>query len=451
MSDVQVSVSARTDVGMHRSGNEDSFLIADLTSGAGLDGEMSAHSVGERGSLLIVSDGMGGAAAGEIASQMAVTTIHELFMEKPLGMDASEHLRKAAEEANDRIWTLSQEKQELAGMGATLTAVLVHGTSAYIAQVGDSRAYLIRNRLTKQLTRDQSLAQMLVDAGAIQPDQVGSVPQNVIMQALGTQPNVRVVMTTIQLYRNDLMLLCSDGLSNKIDSDEMQDIIESSDDLAAASSRMIEIANQRGGEDNITVIIARFDGEALRAISESIVYSDNTSTMKQIDVAEEPTEITARLTSPPLPETDCRAAAVAAGSQAAAQEITDPLASMPFAPSGMAEIEERPRATAHIPRKRSYTPIIIYAVLALLLIGFAAYFAYRYFQKPEQLQITPPQEQTSPPPAQPQDQTQAPQQDTQQTPQVQPAPQQDQPQTTPQDNTNQPSTPTAPSGQPPGN
>src|SRR5215210_7263803 len=202
MSDVLVSVSARTDVGMHRSGNEDSLLVADLTTGNGLEESAAAHPVGERGSLLIVSDGMGGAAAGEIASQMAVTTMRETLLENPPGLDLSEHLRKAAEKANEKIWNMSQENADLTGMGATLTAALVHGTSVYIAQVGDSRAYLIRSGHIRQLTKDQSLAQMLIDAGAIQPEQATSVPQNVIMQALGTQPNVRVVMTTVQLCRS---------------------------------------------------------------------------------------------------------------------------------------------------------------------------------------------------------------------------------------------------------
>jgi len=255
---------------MHRSGNEDSFLVADLTAGKiGLGPDVSTHQLGERGSLMIVSDGMGGAAAGEIASEMAVTTMRESLSEMTSSTEISEQLKAAAEIANERIWNRSQDNPELSGMGATLTAVLVQGTTAYIAQVGDSRAYLMRREQIKQLTKDQSLAQMLVDSGAIKPDQMDSVPQNVIMQAMGTQPAVKVAMTAVQLFRNDCLVICSDGLSNKIPPNELREMIQEVGDLTDACRLLIDKANERGGEDNITVIIARFDGEALYSASES--------------------------------------------------------------------------------------------------------------------------------------------------------------------------------------
>src|SRR5947208_3520410 len=145
MNNVLVSVSAGTDVGMHRSGNEDSFLVADLNTGnVRLGSDMNTYDVGERGSLMVVSDGMGGAAAGEIASELAVTTLSESLMEMPTDLVISERLKIATEIANERIWNHAQENPELTGMGATLTAVPVQGTAAYIAQVGDSRAYLVR-------------------------------------------------------------------------------------------------------------------------------------------------------------------------------------------------------------------------------------------------------------------------------------------------------------------
>jgi protein phosphatase len=255
---------------MHRSGNEDSFLVADLTAGKiGLGPDVSTHQLGERGSLMIVSDGMGGAAAGEIASEMAVSTMRESLAEMTSSTEISEQLKAAAEIANERIWNRSQDNPELSGMGATLTAVLVQGTTAYIAQVGDSRAYLIRRQQIKQLTKDQSLAQMLVDSGAIKPDQMDSVPQNVIMQAMGTQPAVKVAMSAVQLFRNDCLVICSDGLSNKIPPNELREMIQEVGDLTEACRLLIDKANERGGEDNITVIIARFDGEALYSASES--------------------------------------------------------------------------------------------------------------------------------------------------------------------------------------
>src|SRR5262245_25579821 len=269
MSDVLVSISARTDVGMHRAGNEDSFLVADLTTGnADLGLDASTHPLGERGSLMIVSDGMGGAAAGEVASEMAVTTIRESLEEMPASLEISERLKAAAEYANERIWNHSQDNPELSGMGATLTGVLVQNTTAYVAQVGDSRAYLVRGEQIKQLTKDQSLAQMLVDSGAIRPEQMESVPQNVIMQALGTQPVVKVAMTAVELYRDDCLVICSDGLSNKVASHELRETVKGTSDLTEACRALIDKANERGGEDNITVIIARFDGEALHSASE---------------------------------------------------------------------------------------------------------------------------------------------------------------------------------------
>jgi protein phosphatase len=263
MSAVILSVWAQTDVGMQRADNEDSFLVADLSTGAiGLSSETASHEVGKRGSLLVVSDGMGGAAHGEIASDMAVTTLREVLHSDD-ETEIADRLRKSAEIANDRIWTLAQNNPELNGMGATLTAALVCGNTAYIAQVGDSRAYLIRGDQIKQITKDQSLVQMLMDYGVIRPDQVNQVPPNVIMQALGTQPDVKVSMTEVRLADRDCLLLCSDGLSNKMNADELRKAVIKAGELNAACSDLVSTANQRGGEDNITVVLARFSGEGL--------------------------------------------------------------------------------------------------------------------------------------------------------------------------------------------
>jgi protein phosphatase len=266
MDDVTVSVFAQTDVGMQRSGNEDAFLVADLSTGnVGLGDAASAHPIGERGALLIVSDGMGGAAHGEIASEMTVSTIFDTLLSEPGDGEVTERLRTATETANQQIWDRAQENMDFTGMGATVTAALVQGTSIYIAQVGDSRAYLLRSSRIKQLTKDQSWAQMLFDSGAVNLEQMAALPQNVIMQALGTQPEVKVAMSAIQLFRNDCLILCSDGLSNKVSPDELSEIVQAAPDLTEACRLLIERANARGGEDNITVVIARFDGDGLKA------------------------------------------------------------------------------------------------------------------------------------------------------------------------------------------
>ena len=269
--DVQVRVSARTDVGMIRRGNEDCFLVADLTTGnTGLTPEVSHHRLGSMGSLMVVSDGMGGAVAGEIASDLAVNGVRdEMLKPGSTPLDVSQRLQIAVERTNRTVWQYAQDNPHLAGMGATLTAVLCHGSKAYVGQVGDSRAYLVRAGRIKQLTKDQSLVQLLVDAKAIQPDQANQVPNNVILQALGTRPDVVVAVTSVDLCAGDAMLLCSDGLSNKVSADEMRDaIVQNVPDLAAACRRLIELANARGGEDNITALIAQFDGSSLQSSAE---------------------------------------------------------------------------------------------------------------------------------------------------------------------------------------
>lgn len=268
--DISVSVFARTDAGLQRPGNEDAFLVADLTTGnVGLGSKMSTHRVGPRGSLMVVSDGMGGAAAGEIASAMAVKVIREALMKDSSEPSACSRLQLATEQANERIWRFSNENRQYAGMGATVTAVLVLNTTGYIAQVGDSRAYLMRGGEVKQLTKDQSLVQLLLDSGAIKQEQIRSVPQNVIMQALGTGPTVEVAMATVELCKDDLLVVCTDGLSNKVTPVEMSEALHQSESLNEACRRLVDLANERGGEDNITLIAARFDGEALHSAAQS--------------------------------------------------------------------------------------------------------------------------------------------------------------------------------------
>jgi serine/threonine protein phosphatase PrpC len=399
MNDVRVSVSASTDVGMHRAGNEDSFLVADLsTDDTALGGGTNIHSLGERGTLMIVSDGMGGAAAGEIASEMAVTIIRESIADMPASMEISERLKTASEKANDRIWNHSQSNPELSGMGATLTAVLVQGTTAYIAQVGDSRAYLARGEQIKQLTKDQSLAQMLVDSGAIKPEQIDSVPQNVIMQALGTQPVVKVAMTAVGLYRDDCLLICSDGLSNKVQPAELRDAVCKTEDLSEACRDLIAKANERGGEDNITVVVARFDGEALHSANDSKSItgslrpldkgyfsdyipdsSDWAPQSEDISQFEEGgQQVTGMLTAPAAAQLDY-VSAEAIGD--------DELSSRPTAEQPALE-EETPRQR----RRKGYSLILIIALISLLLVGATGFFLYTVYLKQRPLPVEPPPE-----------------------------------------------------------
>ena len=385
---------------MHRSGNEDAFLVADLTSGdVGLGPEPSVVPMGERGSLLIVSDGMGGAAAGEVASELAVTTIRETLMDAPFDpadpadADTAARLRVATEVANERIWNESQANPELNGMGATVTAVVVQNEIVYIAQVGDSRAYLIRGRQIKQLTKDQSFAQMLIDAGAIRPEQAASIPQNVIMQALGTQPIVKVAMTTVRLYRGDCLLLCSDGLSNKLGPNELKQVVEQAADLKAACRALIEVANDRGGEDNITVVLARFDGDGLQAASESQTI---TSSLTATDLDLFPTAAGSQMTPPLDPGATGLLRVPSVDGQPPVEEPHEEYDLQIEGPpievedvSAFVSPEFADAGRVHYARK-SYGIVILTAIGALLLIAATVYFVYRFYMRPRPQPVEPP-------------------------------------------------------------
>jgi serine/threonine protein phosphatase PrpC len=153
-------------------------------------------------------------------------------------------------------------------MGATITAVLIYGDSAYVAEVGDSRAYVLRGHRIVQVTHDQSYVQFLMDAGTITREQAETFPEkNIILQAIGLKPSVVVAMTRFTLRRKDRILLTSDGLSGKVGDAEMQSIIAGAATLDAACSALIDMANSRGGDDNITVVLAEMDGEGLPALA----------------------------------------------------------------------------------------------------------------------------------------------------------------------------------------
>jgi protein phosphatase len=153
-------------------------------------------------------------------------------------------------------------------MGATLTAVLIHRKRAYVAEVGDSRAYVLRGSRFVQVTRDQSLAQRLLDSGEITREQVETFPQrNRILQAIGTEPSVTVALNRFTLRRGDRILLCSDGLSGMVKDEEIRGILLTVPDLDAACARLIDMANANGGGDNVTVVLAEMGGLGLPALA----------------------------------------------------------------------------------------------------------------------------------------------------------------------------------------
>lgn len=273
---VLTSIYARSDKGSVRENNEDNFIVADILTGKSYSAPQSIERSLERNLLLLaVSDGMGGASAGEIASAVTVYSLKaELIRLSAVG-NSVDRLTEAVKQVNNVVLRLGESCQELKGMGATLTAVLIEGARAYIAEVGDSRAYIIRQGRIKQVTVDQSLYAMLAETEGYKGKQMpAATSKNVLLQSLGGQPSVQVALSTVELRAGDHLLLCSDGLSNKLENDEIRKLVERSPNLEAACRTIIDVAKRRGGEDNVTVILARFDGTGLRVGSMGLSQSD---------------------------------------------------------------------------------------------------------------------------------------------------------------------------------
>lgn len=282
-SGIRVSVAARTHVGTTRSHNEDRYLAADLTRMDKAFGLSERRfELGPRGAFFLVADGMGGAAAGEIASQMAVDLIYEQFATNwgadpdPCPENFALHARRAIERANARLHEESWRQEGLRGMGTTATMAGLLGERILLSQVGDSRAYRIRDGGATQLTRDQSFVQHLVDTGRVTEEEAHDMSsQNVIMQALGPNERVEVVQHWEASLRDDILLLCSDGLTGQVRPEEMAETVEGARNLPAACGELIELANERGGPDNITVLLAHLGGDGLPTAEEAAARPDD--------------------------------------------------------------------------------------------------------------------------------------------------------------------------------
>ncbi len=247
-----IGAAGQTDVGQRRDHNEDSFLV-DPALG-----------------LFIVADGMGGHAGGGTASRLAVDTIQGSVRaareREPglFGVRASveesplpDVLREAVEAACARIFETAQGAPELAGMGTTVTAALVDGRTAFIAHVGDSRCYLIRGSRIYQVSEDHSLVNEQLKAGAISADEArNSRFRNIITRSVGFEQQVQVDLMGVELEHGDALLLCCDGLSNLVEDAEIL-LVVGECDLEKAPGRLIALANERGGDDNITVVVVR--------------------------------------------------------------------------------------------------------------------------------------------------------------------------------------------------
>lgn len=230
-----------TDVGQRRSTNQD-FVYA------------SEEPVGNLPNLFVVADGMGGHRAGDFASRYTVEVIL-----KSVRADRERNpiriIRKAIETANLKVLEKANSSDELAGMGTTVVAATVIGHYIYVANVGDSRLYLIRDTI-EQITKDHSLVEEMVRIGEINREQARNHPdKNIITRAVGVSSRVRIDFFDIKLERGDIILMCSDGLSNMIEDDEIERIIKEGSDLPEIALELIGEANQNGGKDNIAVVL----------------------------------------------------------------------------------------------------------------------------------------------------------------------------------------------------
>jgi PPM family protein phosphatase len=251
---LRIEVAGETNVGMKRTHNEDNFSII------------------EESGLYIVADGMGGHASGEVASKMAVDSMKEFFAATandpertwPYKMDRTKgyeenRLITGIKLANLRIYESAQRDPRQRGMGTTIVSLFAVEDGIYVAHVGDSRVYRIRDGSIEQLTEDHSLLNDYIKMKRLSPEEIANFPhKNVIVRALGMKDTVKVDTRYESPRERDLYLLCSDGLSGPISDDDMLEIVTGTNDLKTAASRLISRANENGGPDNITVVLCRW-------------------------------------------------------------------------------------------------------------------------------------------------------------------------------------------------
>jgi protein phosphatase len=249
MNTLHVRVSAATDVGLKRSHNEDFFATWRAEDEA---------AQGRFGTLLVIADGMGGSSAGEVASRLAVETVLRSYRASE-GREPLDSLQAALAEANRVVHENSRTHPELRGMGTTCTALVVLGGRTLVAHVGDSRAYALRNGTIRQITRDHSLVAQLVENRQITPEQARIDPRrNLVTRSVGVAPEVEIDALALDepLREGDTVLLCTDGLHGLVHDDELA-VAASGPDLDRACEELVQLARERGGPDNITLILAR--------------------------------------------------------------------------------------------------------------------------------------------------------------------------------------------------
>jgi len=237
---LRIECGVRSDQGKIRSSNEDA-CVADV-----------------KNALFVVADGMGGHAAGEIASQIAASTVEEVVAaEKISATDMQSLLRLAVAKANRRVYETQMSKPECRGMGSTLTVLSFMDGQYYVAQVGDSRAYLFRDNILNQLTQDHSLVWPLFESGILSKDDISHHPQkNLITRSVGTHPEVEADLKNGLACEGDIFLLCSDGLTDVLSDRDIRNILAGDGSSTQEMSELlVEAANSGGGPDNVTVVV----------------------------------------------------------------------------------------------------------------------------------------------------------------------------------------------------
>lgn len=262
---MKAHIAWRTDTGLVRKNNEDNLFVVDISDVPGSPFQC----------VFAVADGMGGLEKGEVASGIAVKYLHDLFEAQNISafagkLDGENNVKMFLEqtvlEINRRICAESRNSESGGGMGTTLTFGVQKGDTLFIAHVGDSRAYLIRGKSMDPITKDHSYVGELVDAGLITEKDAKAHPQrNVISRCLGHDEKVKVDVFARQIKHSDYLLFCSDGLTGMVNDKEIRDIVLREKHPEAAGEKLIDFANERGGVDNITVILAYFQGEASSA------------------------------------------------------------------------------------------------------------------------------------------------------------------------------------------
>jgi protein phosphatase len=240
---LHIRYGSQSDQGRIRTSNEDSFVV------------------NGRNKLFLVADGMGGHAAGEVASHIASSTLQELLTTGSSQGDAAEALRFAAQAANARIYETQHQNPEYLGMGSTLTALMLRGGKYYIAHVGDSRAYLLRDATLDQLTRDHSVVWHLFESGVLRKEDLSKHPQkNLIIRSIGPHPQVDIDIEAGEARERDVFLLCSDGLTDMLTDEAIHKILsDASKAPQELAETLVSAANDGGGPDNITVVVVRLE------------------------------------------------------------------------------------------------------------------------------------------------------------------------------------------------